>query len=803
MAERPRGLAAAEAARRLGLDGANELERVGPASPWKMFIRQFHGAMVWLLLAACVVSALLGELADTVAIAAILFINAAIGFLQESRAERAVLALRSMTAPRARVVRDGRSVVIPAVGVVRGDLLVLEAGDVVAADARLIEASELQLDEAPLTGESAPVEKRAGAVPAGTPLAERTDSVFLGTSVATGTALAEVTATGMKTELGRIAHLLDTAEEPATPLEARLARVAGNLLYLFIAVVGLVFVLGWLRGEGWLDLLLTSVSLAVAAVPEGLGAVVTIALAVGVQRMAKRHVLVRRLPAVETLGSATVICSDKTGTLTTGVMEVRELWGPDPDGLVAAAVACSDAELGPDGRTGTGDPTEIAILAAGRERGTEREDIEHARPRVAVHPFDSERKRMSVLRADGVLYVKGAVEALLARSSAGTAGAAEANASMARRGLRVLAVATGAGPEEEHLRFLGLIGIADPPRAEAIDAIARARAAGIRTMMITGDHPITAKAIARELGLIENEDGDLSGQVRARATAEDKIAIVRELKEKGDIVAMTGDGVNDAPALREAHIGVAMGRSGTEVTREAAAMVLTDDNYASIVAAIEEGRGIYANVRKTLVYLLAGNVAEILVMIGAAVAGWPLPLLPLHLLWINLVTDGLPALALVVDPAPRDVLRQPPRPPDEPMLGRPEWRRILAVSALEAAVVLAVFGWMFEEHGLAVARTVAFTTLVFSELLRALAARSPTRLFWEVGTLSNLHLIAVIAGSILLQLGLLHFAPARALFDLADVGIGGWGTALAMALVPVSAWELTKLVTRAIRAPAA
>jgi Ca2+-transporting ATPase len=789
------GLAADEAARRLQAEGANELHRSGPTPRWRIFLQQFRGAMVWLLLAACVISALLGEVADAIAIAAILVLNAGIGFFQESRAERAVLALRSMTAPRARVVRDGHARVVPAAQVVRGDLLLLEGGDIVAADAHLLEAHALRVNEAPLTGESEPVRKRVGRLPDGTALAERTDSVFMGTSVATGTGVAEVTATGMATQLGRIAHLLGSAESPETPLQARLEAVARTLLFLCLGLVAVVFALGALHGQPWLEILLSSVSLAVAAVPEGLAAVVTIALAVGVQRMAARHVLVRSLPAVETLGAATVICTDKTGTLTTGVMVVREVWGADHDAVLTAAASCCDAELGSDERTGTGDPTEIAILAAAAHRGIRRDDIERDRPRVAENPFDSDRKRMSILRGDGVLYVKGAVEVVLERCAESPPGAAEAAAGMARRGLRVLAVATGEGPEEERLRMLGLIGMADPPRSEAIDAVARARGAGIRTVMITGDHPETARAIGRELGLL-CDGRDPSEAIHARATAEEKIRIVRDLVRRGEIVAMTGDGVNDAPALREAHIGVAMGRTGTEVTREAADMVLTDDNYASIVAAVEEGRGIYENVRKTLVYLLAGNAAELMVMLGAALLGLPLPLLPLHLLWINLATDGLPALALVMDPAPREAMRHPPRPPDEPMLGRPQWRGILALGALEAIVVLATFAWVLSEEGVAEARTAAFTTLVFSELLRALAARSPRHLFWEVGPFTNLKLLAVVAGSIALQIGLLHIPVTRDLFGLVEVEQGRIGLSLLFGLIPVSAAEVAKLIAR-------
>jgi Ca2+-transporting ATPase len=790
-----RGLSGEEAAARLAASGPNELRRAGPTPRWRVFLRQFRGPMVWLLVAAALLAAALGEVTDPVAIGAILVLNAIIGYAQESRAERAVLALRALTAPRARVVRSGAAVDIPAAEVVRGDLLLLEAGDLVAADARLVDSHALSVNEASLTGESVPVDKAAGEPRDGAPLAERTDMVFLGTAVATGTGSALVTATGMDTELGRIADLLGTAEEPPTPLQVRLDAIARSLLHACLAVVAVVFALGALRGEDWLDLLLAAVSLAVAAVPEGLAAVVTVALAVGVQRMAARHVLVRRLPAVETLGAATVICTDKTGTLTTGRMAVREIWGTDHDAVLAAAVACVDAELGADGVSGVGDPTEVAILVAAAERGIDRARIERERPRVAVTPFDSDRKRMSIFRADGVLYVKGALEALLARSTRGTEGAAEANAAMARRGLRVLAVARGQTSEEKDLQLLGLIGLADPPRSEAIDAIARARAAGIKTIMITGDHPVTAEAIGRELGLVRPGESP-AGVIHARATAEEKIHIVRDLVARGEVVAMTGDGVNDAPALRDAHIGVAMGRTGTEVTREAAAMVLTDDNYASIVAAVEEGRGIYENIQKTLVYLLAGNAAEILVMLGAALAGWPIPLLPLHLLWINLVTDGLPALALVMDPAPPDAMGHPPRRPDEPMLGWPEWRRIVAVALVECAVTLATFGVVLAARDVTEARTMAFATLVFSEVFRAFAARSPRRVYWEVGPTSNLKLVAVVVASVLLQIGLLWLPASRALFGVTVFSPADLAITLALALIPVTAWELGKLATR-------
>jgi Ca2+-transporting ATPase len=789
----PGGLTAAEAARRLREHGANELRRDAGTPVWRLVLAQFTSPVVALLLAACVVSAALADVVDAAAIGAIVILNAVVGFLQEHRAERAILALRAMTAPRARVIRDGASAVVPAADVVPGDVLVFEAGDIVAADAEVIEAHALATGEAALTGESAPVDKRPGPTPADAPLGERSGAVFMGTSVVRGTGSARVVATGMRTELGRIADMLASVPREATPLQTQLARVSRALMLACGAIVVAVATIGVIRGVPPLEMFLAAVSLAVAAVPEGLPAVVTIALAVGVQRMAARHALVRRLPAVETLGCATVICTDKTGTLTTGVMTVRALWGPDEARLLATAAACCDAELGEAG--GVGDPTEVAILAAAAGRGIRRGDIERDHPRAAVHPFDAERKRMAILRADGALYLKGAVEVVHARCAEAPAGAAEAAAELAARGLRVLAVALGTGPEEHDLKFIGLIGIADPPRPEAIEAIAQARAAGIRTIMITGDHPVTAKAIARELGLLRPGEPE-DEVVHARASPADKLRIVRAWKARGAVVAMTGDGVNDAPALREAHIGVAMGKAGTEVTREAADIVLADDNFATIVAAVREGRAIFDNIRKTLVYLLGGNAAELALMLLAALLGLPLPLLPLHLLWINLVTDGLPALALVVDPVDAKVLERPPRPVSEPMLGAREWRYVLLVGALQTAVALSVFVWALGARGPGYARELVFTTLVFGELLRAFAARSRDRLLWEVGVATNLRLLAVIAASIALQVAIHHAPVVQRAFQLEGLSPSDWALALALGLVPVTTIELAKLLRR-------
>ena len=785
------GLTAAEATRRLLESGRNEIEHGPQISRWRILAGQFASPVIWLLLGACVIAGALGELVDAIAIGTIVGVNALVGYYQEYRAERAVLALRSMTAPQARVLRDGHPIVVPAAEVVPGDVLLLEPGDIIAADARLIEAHRLSANEATLTGESVPSEKDTAAVDPAAPLAERHDHVFTGTSIAAGTGTAEVIATGMRTELGKIADLLTTAEQGATPLQTRLARVSRILLVACLAIVAVVAVIGLVRGLGAVDVFLTAVSLAVAAVPEGLPAVVTVALAIGVQRMARRSVLVRKLPAVETLGCVTVICTDKTGTLTTGSMRVRELWGADQVALLDAAAACSDAELTADQLGGIGDPTEVAILIAAAERGIFREEIERTRPRAEVIPFDPATKQMAIRREDERWYIKGAVEAVTPRCSSGLEGAQEAAAELAQRGLRVLAIADG--DRDVDLRLLGLVGFSDPPRAEAIDAIAAARRAGIRSVMITGDHPMTARAIAAELGLVAPGES-FDDAVHARATPEDKLRIVRDLKARGEIVAMTGDGVNDAPALREAHVGIAMGKAGTEVTREASDIVLADDNYASIVAAVREGRGIFDNIRKALVYLLAGNASELLVMLVAALFGLPLPLLAIHLLWINLVTDGLPALALVMDPTDADAMARPPRRPTEPLLGRAEWFTIGLTALVEAGVTLAVFAWALRERDLAEARNLAFSVLVFGELFRSFAARSATKVFWQVGAFGNLLLLAVVVGSVILQLVIHHVGWTQSVFQIGALTAADCALVLLLGLVPVTALELVKLV---------
>lgn len=799
------GLSADEAARRLAADGPNELHREDGAGPWRLLLQQFTSPLVLLLIGAAVVSGAVGETVDAGAIGAIVVLNAAVGFFQEYRAERALLALRALSAPRARVRRDARTVEVAARDVVVGDLLVLDAGDVIAADARLVEAHALRTVEAALTGESVPVDKRAEPAPEDAPLHARFDSVFMGTAVAAGSALARVEATGMGTQMGQIAGLLAEAGDAQTPLQVQLARVGRALIVLAVVVVGSVAALGLLRGDPLIDVFMVAISLAVAAVPEGLPAIVTIALAVGVRRMAQRHVLVRKLAAVETLGSTTVICTDKTGTLTEGRMVVDQVWGGDPEAVLTAAAACCDAELADDaaggGTDGTGDPTELALLAAAADRGIRRGDIELETPRVDVAPFDADRKRMSILRADGVRYVKGAPEAVLPHvltwpDAAGASAAEAAVRDLAERGLRVLAIAVGEGAETEALTLRGLVGMEDPPRAAAVAAVQAARDAGITPVMITGDSPVTARAIAERTGVLA-EGEDPAERVHARVTPADKLRIVRDWKERGAVVAMTGDGVNDAPAVAEAHVGIAMGAGGTEVTREAADLVLTDDDFASIVAGIREGRGVTDNIQKTLLYLLAGNVGELLAVLGAMLLSMPIPLLPLQILWLNLVSDGPPALALVVDPPDPDTMKRAPRAPGAPILGRAEWAWIGLVGLVEGALVLGVYAWGLEARGPEVSRDIAFCALVFSQLFLPLAVRSRQRTLWGVGAFGNVRLLGVIALSVLVQVAIHHIPRLRAMLGLVVLPWADLALALVIGLIPVSLVEVTKLVRRA------
>ena len=873
------GLSSADAARRLAADGPNTLTGGRRIRPLRILAGQFKSLIIWVLIVAGVISGVLGQAVDAGAILAIVVLNAVIGFYQEYSAEKSIAALKRMTAPRAKVRRDGRVALIPAATLVVGDVLVLEAGDLVAADARILTAASLRCQEAALTGESLAVRKLAGPLPPGDiPLGDRANLVFMGTGVAAGAGEAMVVATAMRTELGRIAGLIEAAGvEAKTPLQRRLDAFGRILIWATLGIVALLFALGLWRGTPPFELFMTSVSLAVAAVPEGLPAVVTVALSLGVLRMARRRALVRKLAAVETLGSTSVICTDKTGTLTVGEMTVRALYvagksyevtgeGYSPAGevrldgrkveapqlaplleLAAIQLGCNHASLvEQDGAWRTvGDPTEGALLVAGAKAGGNGPRLEQSWPRQGEFPFDSDRKRSSVVRRmpDGTLraFCHGGPGALLERCTHLYTGKETrlltahdrerilaATSAMATRALRVLGsarrdlgetTATGltADSVERDLVFVGLTGMYDPPRPEARAAIARCHAAGIRVVVITGDHPETARALAREIGAAAAADPALTGSelekmsdgelqrrapavaVYARVTAEHKVRIVRAWQANGAVVAMTGDGVNDAPAIAGADIGIAMGRAGSEVTRQAADLIITDDNFATIVAAVEEGRGIYDNIRKTLQYLLAGGTGELLLMTAGVISNLPTPLLPIHLLWINLVTDGLPALCLATDPIDPDVMRRQPLPRSERMTNRGFLRTMAFTGFLTGGVAFAVYAQALQSGTIATARTSAFAVLVFAELLRSFGVRSETKPVWRISLLTNPSLVIVVAISFGLQVWSQHFAAFGRILKSAALPWSDCLPLLAAGAVPLAVLEAVKAGRRAQR----
>ena len=870
------GLSAQEAAQRLAANGPNELKEGKRISAVQIFFGQFKSLIIWILIVAGVVSGVLGEGVDAIAILAIVVLNAIIGFYQEFNAEKSIAALKKMTAPQAKVQRDGQVAAIPAAGIVIGDILALEAGDLVAADARLLTAASLKCIESALTGESEAVTKQPATLRQGDiPLGDRENMIFMGTSIAAGTGQAVVVATGMKTELGRIAGMIEEAgADEGTPLQQKLDSFGRILVWATLGIVALLFVLGLLRGTKPFEMFMTAVSLAVAAVPEGLPAVVTVALSLGVLRMARRRALVRKLPAVETLGSTTVICTDKTGTLTVGEMTVRALYvagqsyevtgeGYGPDGearfegakteaehaaplleLATVLLACNNAHLvQEDGIWKTvGDPTEGALLAAGAKAGGQRERIGKELPKHHEIPFDSDRKRSTVLRKmpDGKLraFINGAPDVLLERctslyTSTGVRPMTDEdrqnivaqNTALAQQSLRVLGSAwrdldhappadLTAETVERDLVFVGLSGMYDPPRQEAKEAVAKCRAAGIRVVMITGDHPHTATAIAREIGIASDDDLAVAGveletmsddelrqrapkiAVYARVTAEHKLRIVRAWKANDAVVAMTGDGVNDAPAIKGADIGVAMGRSGTEVTKQASDMIITDDDFTSIVAAVEEGRGIYDNIRKTLQYLLAGNTGELLLMTVCVVIGLPTPLLPIHLLWINLVTDGLPALCLATDPIDSDVMKQRPRARKVRITDGGFLSTMIITGILTAGVSFAVYFYGLKSETPELARTHAFAALVFAELLRSFGARSETRSIWQMNFLSNFNLVAVVAVSFGIQIWSHHNATLAKFLKTSLMSFSDCLMILAISTVPLLVIEARKVFIR-------
>jgi Ca2+-transporting ATPase len=905
------GLTEPEARARLERYGRNELEAEPPVPAWRRFLAQFQDTLVALLLVATAISiGLWAYERDTplpyegLVILAIVLINGVLGFVQEARAEQALTALRAMTVTQASVVRDGERRRIPASDLVPGDLIAIEEGDTIPADGRLVEVASLQTAEAALTGESLPIAKETTQIEGEeVALGDRTNMVFSGTTATYGHGRAIVTATGMRTEMGRIAGLLKRTGRETTPLQRELDRT-GRILGLVvlaiaaIVIVAVVLVEGVRTVTGFVEVLVLGVALAVAAVPEGLTAIVTVTLAIGVQRMARRNAIVRKLPAVETLGSATTIVSDKTGTLTRNEMTVRaavtasgraELTGTGyaPDGevlhdsgplgegplraevrrLLRAADLANNAILREEAGHWTvqGDPTEGALLVAARKAGLAADDLEGRFRRVGEVPFSSERKLMSAVDRDEaqggqlVVFTKGAPDILLARctheivgdearplSDARRAAIGATNEALAGEALRVLGVAfrtlpAGAAPDtvgegaERELVFLGLIGMIDPPRPEARDAVATARMAGIRAMMITGDHPQTAAAIAADLGIAPAGSRAISGgelgrmpddelrqttrkvSVYARVNPEHKLRIVEALQREGATVAMTGDGVNDAPALQAADIGVAMGITGTDVSKEAADIILTDDNFATIVAAVEEGRAIFGNIRKFLRYLLSSNVGEVLAMFLAVVLGGALglrdpatgalilPLLAAQILWINLVTDGAPALALAIDPAAPDVMRRPPRAAGEGVITGRMWAGIGLVGLVMAGATLFVFdlslpgGLIAGDGDVAHARTMAFTTLMLAQLFNVFNARSDTRSAFE-GLFHNRWLWGAVGLSLALHLLPLYVPPLQRAFGTTGLGTGDWLVCVAAASAVLWLREVSKLVMRAGRA---
>lgn len=843
------GLSDDEAARRLALNGPNRVEEVRARGSWAILLGQFADVLVLILVAAAALSAAIGDPGDAAAIAAILTLNAAIGFVQERRAENAILALKAMSAPTASVLRGGAPRTVPAAELVVGDLVALEAGAIVPADLRLLETSRLSVDESALTGESVAVEKSAAAeAPEDAPLGDRANMAYAGTVVASGRGAGAVAATGMDTELGRVARLLERTERVATPLQKKLADFGRRLAVVALSVCAAVFAAGLLRGEPPLAVLLTAVSLAVAAVPEALPAVVTIALALGALKMARRRALVRRLPAVEALGAVTCICSDKTGTLTQNRMRAEALScagetaarpgaGPAWARFVEALALCGDARADAGGRL-VGDPTETALLAAAVSAGADPAGLAARLPRVAEVPFDAVRRRMTTVHraadGSGASFTKGAVEGVLAccadALTPGGSGPLDRAAvlreaeRLSADGLRVLAFAARDWPAppaaedaETGLTFVGLAGLLDPPRPRAREAVATCRAAGIRTVMITGDHPLTAAAIARRLGILEDGGGTLTGpelealslaelrarargvSVYARVAPEQKLKIVTALQEDGEIVAMTGDGVNDAPALRRADIGVAMGLTGTDAAKQAAAMVLLDDDFATIVGAVREGRRLYDNIRRFVKYQLTTNSAEVLVVALAPLFGLPIPLLPVQILWINLLTDGLPGLALAAEPEEAGAMTRGPRPPDESVLARGLGLHAVWVGLLMTALVLGV-QWALVGAGSPHWRTLVFTVVALSQLGHVLAIRSETESLFAQGLLSNKPLLAAVAATALLQAAAVYAPPLRALLKTTPLTAAEAGWAFAASTLVFWAVEAEKWLKRRARA---
>ena len=830
------GLSLAELSEREKSYGKNILHSGIEVSRFTLLFHQLNNPMVYTLVGAAVIAFLLGETLDAVAIVAIVVLNVAIGFIQESKAEAAIMALKKLTVPKARVLRDGKIQSVESSEIFPGDILILEAGDYVVADARLIESYQLTANESVLTGESLPIDKISTEISEEAELAERNNMLFAGTAVASGAGRAVVVSTGMKTELGRVAGFLHHSEAVKTPIQERIEKVGHKLLLLGILVIIIVVVFGLFQGEPLFSIFMTAISLAIAAIPEGLPTVVTLSLALAVRRLTNRHALVRNLSSVETLGSTDIICTDKTGTLTTGKMRVREVYTlqngaqetaifEGNDHFYEALILCNNASLD---FGGTGDSTEIALLMMTEEKGIDISKVREENLRAHEWSFESDRKRMSVAIQDSSgtqIYCKGAPESLLPLcllSSEEKLKIEKSIADLSHIGRRILAFAhreevnyNFSAKEhneiERDFNFLGFVAMADPPKTETIASIKDCKEAGIKVAMITGDHPVTANAIAKELGIpIEGSfDQVLTGKeintlspeelalrvektaVYARVTPEHKFKIIQSLQSNGHIVAMTGDGVNDAPALKKADIGVAMGLAGTEVARQASSMILTDDNFSTIVAAVEEGRSIFGNVKRTIQYLLSTNLAEILIMLGAVIFSLPIPLTPLCLLWINLVTDGFPSLALSAEPAEKGYLKTSKGPSPDSFFDYSFMKEMFIVALLMTTIELTVYYIFIQKSDVITARSYAFILLVYLSLFRSFSCRSENKTFFEL-PFNPWHLGSVIL-PIFLQLLIQSTEAYETLFKVRALSLIENFYLFLLGLLPVTVVELVKL----------
>ncbi len=856
----PEGLSDQVVTGRIGKYGLNELKETEGRGLFMMFIDQFRDFMIIVLIAAAVISGMMGEMADTIAIVVIVILNAIIGFVQEYRAGEAIKALKQMAAPEAIVMREGHMMSISASLLVPGDIVLLDTGRIVPADMRLTETNQLKVEEAALTGESVPSEKDAAVIhDESTPLADRRNMAYKGTVVSYGRARGIIVGTGMDTELGRIASMLQNTGDTKTPLQKRLAHFGRRLGIAVLAVCAIVFISGIIRGEDALFMFLTGVSLAVAAIPEALPAVVTISLAIGAKKMVKQNALVRKLPAVETLGSVTYICSDKTGTLTMNRMSVEELyfmdntipvkdWQPDntESGLNIESRASvmlyslcisNDAESDREGRI-MGDPTETALLALAADIGLDKKKAAIQYPRIGEIPFDSDRKCMTTLHStpEGkvISITKGAIESVLAGSvrCLGEHGISDLDAkdretvrlagdSMAAEGLRTLAFAfrlwdtlpdSSADQTETEMTFAGMAGLMDPPRQEAAEAVAMCRTAGIRPVMITGDHPLTARNIARRLGILNEDHGVTTGRdlarlpledfeekvgklsVYARVAPEQKIKIVQALQDRGEFVAMTGDGVNDAPALKSADIGIAMGITGTDVSKESSDMILLDDNFATIVKSVREGRRIFDNIRKFIKYTMTSNSGEIWTIFLPPFLGLPIPLLPIHILWINLVTDGLPGLALAAEPAEKNIMDKPPRHPKESIFAHGLGYHLFWVGLLMGSVTIFTQAWFIDSgtHW----QTMVFTVLSLSQMGHVLAVRSEQESLFSTGIFSNKPLLGAVLLTFVLQMGTIYIPVFNRIFRTAPLTSGELFVTLLLSSVVFFAVEAEKCFIR-------